>query len=310
MIRRTSPPHSRLNISRALAAVADRMVRRDAGMWLLALPTLLLFVVFNWQPLVTTVMDSFYYLQGFHAVQFVGLTNYRNVLQNAIFLQTLDNTFVYVGWSLVVGFPLPILAAVAINEMRHGRGFLKFAVYLPAMVPAIVTALLWGLLYQPGDAGLLNRLLEAFGLAPSMWLENPHLTILLIIVATTWGGFGGTTLLYLASLQGINPELYDAASIDGAGMRQKLHHITLPQIAPIILIFLVLQIIGVFQILIQPLAMTSGGPNDASMSMLLLSYYYAFKFFIPADSMAIGVITFAILLIFSALYFRLNRRFS
>lgn len=286
------------------------IIRKDLAIWILAVPTLALFVIFNWEPLVENVVDSFYYLQGFNPVQFAGLANYQSVLSNTAFVQTLDNTFIYVAWSLIIGFPLPIIAAVAINEMRRAQGILKFAVYLPAMVPSIVTALLWGLLYQPGGAGLLNRLLHVFGLAPSVWLENSHLTILLIIVATTWGGFGTTTLLYLASLQGVNPELYDAASIDGAGVWKKLKNIALPQIAPIIIILLILQIIGVFQILIQPLAMTSGGPSNASMSMLLLSYYYAFKFFIPADSMAIGVITFVILVGFSFLYFRLQRRYS
>lgn len=286
------------------------VIRKDLAIWLLAVPTLALFVIFNWEPLIENVVDSFYYLQGFNPVHFAGFANYQSVLNNSVFVQTLDNTFIYVMWSLIIGFPLPILSAIAINEMRRAQGILKFAVYLPAMVPSIVTALLWGLLYQPGGAGMLNRLLHVFGLAPSVWLENSHLTILLIIIATTWGGFGTTTLLYLASLQGVNPELYDAASIDGAGVWKKLRNITLPQIAPIIIILLILQVIGVFQILIQPLAMTSGGPSNASMSMLLLSYYYAFKFFIPADSMAIGVITFVILVGFSFLYFRLQRRYS
>jgi len=285
-------------------------IRRDLAIWILAVPTLALFVIFNWQPLVENVVDSFYYLQGFNPVHFVGLANYRSVLSNSVFVQTLQNTFIYVMWSLIIGFPLPLLSAIVINEMRRAQGIMKFAVYLPAMVPSIVTALMWGLLYQPGGAGMLNRLLNVFGLAPSVWLENSHLTILLIIVATTWGGFGTTTLLYLASLQGVNPELYDAASIDGAGIWKKLQNITIPQIMPIVIILLILQIIGVFQILIQPLAMTSGGPNNASMSMLLLSYYYAFKFFIPADSMAIGVITFVILIGFSFLYFRLQRRYT
>ncbi len=285
-------------------------IRRDLAIWVLAVPTLALFLIFNWQPLVENIVDSFYYLQGFNPVHFAGLANYRSVLSNTVFVQTLENTFIYVLWSLIIGFPLPILSAIAINEMRRAQGIIKFAVYLPAMVPSIVTALMWGLLYQPGGAGMLNRLLHVFGLAPSVWLENSHLTILLIIVATTWGGFGTTTLLYLASLQGVNPELYDAASIDGAGIWKKLRNITIPQIMPIVIILLILQIIGVFQILIQPLAMTSGGPNNASMSMLLLSYYYAFKFFIPADSMAIGVITFVILIGFSFLYFRLQRRYT
>lgn len=286
------------------------IIRKDLSIWLLAVPTLLLFVIFNWEPLVENVVDSFYYLQGFNPVHFAGLANYQSVFQNSAFVQTLENTFIYVAWSLIIGFPVPIISAIAINEMRRAQGFLKFAVYLPAMVPAVVTALLWGLLYQPGASGLLNRVLHVFGLAPSVWLENSHLTILLIIVATTWGGVGTTTLLYLASLQGVNPELYDAASIDGASLWNKLWNVTLPQIAPIIIILLILQIIGVFQILIQPLTMTSGGPSNASMSMLLLSYYYAFKFFIPSDSMAIGVITFLVLVGFSFLYFRLQRRYS
>ncbi|MBN2984058.1 sugar ABC transporter permease [Cohnella algarum] len=121
-------------------------------------------------------------------------------------------------------------------------------------------------------------------------------------------GVRGTVILYLASLQGVNHELYEASAIDGAGIRKRLRHITIPQISHIIGIMFILQIIGVFQVLYEPLTMTEGGPNNASMSLMLTSYHYAFRYFEAGRSLAVGVITFVILAALTAVYFRINKR--
>ncbi|MHB1627685.1 MAG: carbohydrate ABC transporter permease [Bacilli bacterium] len=284
--------------------------RRSVLAWLLAIPTLIVFAIFIWQPIVSEVYDSFFNLQGFAPSNFIGLQNYTNVMQNTTFVQTLFNTVWYVLWSLIIGWPVPIITALLINEMRRFQGFFKFAVYFPAMIPSIASYMLWEFVYDASPRGLLNLLLHALGFPPSQWLQNAGLTIPLIVVTMTWAGFGGTTLLYLASLQGVNPELYEAASIDGAGVFRRLWHVAIPQIASVILILVVLQIIGVFQTYLQPMVMTGGGPNNASMTLLLQSYDYAFRYFQVGKSMAIGVMTLVILLGVSALYFRLAKKFD
>ncbi|PYI55958.1 carbohydrate ABC transporter permease [Paenibacillus flagellatus] len=291
-------------------AVASRKRRllQDVPSWLLIVPSLLFFIVFHWQPLVTGFLLSFFETKGYNAVRFNGLQNYIDVMSNSVFQQTLVNTFLYVIWSLAIGFLVPIVVAVMINEMMHGQSFFKFAVYFPGMVPGVAGALLWMFMFDPGPGGLLNMMLGKLGLPMSQWLQNSDLTIPLIILTMTWRSFGGTVILYLASLQGVNNELYEAAALDGAGIWKRIRHITIPQISHIIGILLILQMIGVFQVLYEPLTMTEGGPNNASMSLMLTSYHYAFRYFEAGRSLAVGVITFIILAVMTAIYFRINKK--
>lgn len=280
----------------------------DITSWLLIVPSLVFFIVFHWQPLISGLVLSFYETEGYKAVKFVGLQNYIDVVTNSVFQQTLTNTFLYVFWSLIFGFLLPIAAAIMINEVRSLQAFFKFAVFFPGMVPGIAAALLYTILLEPGKDGILNILLGKIGLPPSQWLQDSHLTIPLIVLVMTWRGFGSTAVIYLASLQGVNHELYEAAALDGAGIWHKLKNITIPQISPIIGILLILQIIGVFQVLYEPLTMTEGGPNNASMSLNLLSYQYAFRYFKAGHSLAVGGITFVILAVITVLYYRIDKK--
>ncbi|OXS61976.1 ABC transporter [Cohnella sp. CIP 111063] len=292
---------------------ASRIVRylsREWSSWLLVVPTIIVFFVFAWQPLVSGIVLSFYKTEGYKAVEFIGLQNYVDVIQNSVFRQTLINSFLYVFWSLVIGFAFPIAVAIIINELRHGKSFFRFAVYFPNMVPAIAASMVWMLLFQPGQNGVLNMLISHLGIPAQGWLQDPSMTIPLIVVTMTLRGFGGTVLLYLASLQGINQELYEAASIDGAGVWRKLFRITLPQISNIVGLMLILQISGVFQVFGEPLVMTEGGPNNASMSLMLQSYFYAFRYFQAGHSMALGVITFLILMVLTVIYFWLDKKFD
>lgn len=285
-----------------------KVIKKDWLAWLIMLPSLFLFLIFQWGPLIEGVVLSFFRTKGFKAVRFVGFENYKDIISNSAFQQTLKNTFVYVMWSILLGFILPIIVAVIINEMHHLQSFFKFSVYFPQMVPGIAAALLWYYMFDPSKNGLLNMLLSSMGLPPSQWLQNPKLTIMLIIITMTWRGFGGTVIIYLASLQGVNTELYEAASIDGAGIWRKFINITIPQIKSIISIMAVLQIIGVFQVMYEPMTMTGGGPNNASSSLMLQSYNYAFTYFQADKSMTVGVITFLILLVFTMIYYKLDKR--
>lgn len=287
---------------------AIRVIRRDLGSWILLLPSVILFAVIIWEPLLSTIHLSFYETQGFDAVSFAGIDNYKNVLTNSTFLRTLKNTFLYVFWSLLIGYSLPLVVAVMLNEMIRAKSVFRFCFYFPAMVPGMATALMWRFIFEPGEGGILNILLGKIGLGPSQWLQDSSLTIPLIILTVTWKGFGGSTLIYLSSLQSINRDLYEAASIDGAGFFRKIRYIQYPAVKSLMLLMLVRQIIGVFQIMQEPLAMTAGGPNNASMSLMLSSYNYGFNYFQIGRSMAVGTITFLILAVFTVIYQILSRR--
>lgn len=147
-----------------------------------------------------------------------------------------------------------------------------------------------------------------FGGEPQVWLQDKNLVIPLIIISMTWRGFGSTVVFYLAALQGINQELYEAARIDGAGIIKRAKTITLPHLAPIALLMFVKQIIGIFQIQSEPMLMTGGGPNGASLSLNLQSYYYMFNYFQTERALALGTITFAILMIANIFYFRIEKK--
>ncbi|MCK9478969.1 MAG: sugar ABC transporter permease [Firmicutes bacterium] len=309
-------PTRRIAVKPAAGAPRERTNRwlnaftRNGKAWMIVLPSVLLFYFIMWRPIAEGVFLSFFKLENYQAAGFVGFQNYREVLSDTLFLGALKNTFGYVFWSLLISFLPPIIIAVALNEMVHLKGLFKFSIYFPVIVPTVAAALIWYFLYLPGDGGILNMLRHSIGLKNSEWLQNPILTIPLIITSMTWRGCGTSMVLYLAALQGVNQELYEASTIDGAGFFLKLRYITFPHLSPIILLLLVRQIVGIFQVMVEPMTMTGGGPNNASLSLNLQGYNYAFVYFQPERALALNVITFVILLGITVFYFRLDKKLS
>ena len=288
----------------------SRILAKSIPGWLLILPSLILFIMIVWRPIVIGIGYSFFDLKGFTPVEFVGLKNFKDVLSDTNFIQTLKNTIMYTFWSLLIGFPLPFICAVMMNEMMHAQGFFKVTTYLPVIIPGIATAMIWKMIYMGGEGGLLNMILYFFGIAPIDWLANKALTIPLIITSTTWNGFGGSIIVYLAVLQGVNRDLYEAATLDGCGVFGKFKAVLFPHMSGILLLQFVRQIIAIFGITEQPLTMTGGGPNGASMSLGLTNYYYAFKYAQYDRALAVGVISFMLLLIWTVVYFVLDKKIS
>ncbi len=281
---------------------------QDFSAWLLLLPAVLCIYLFIIRPQVMGIYWSFFNMKGYKVQEFVGLANYRQVISDTMFLKTLTNTFVYVLWSLVLGFLLPIFVAVILNELVHARNTFRFCTYFPAVLPGMAVSLLWFLMYYPDQGGLLNMIGSWFGLQPYSWLQDSKNTIMLIVISMTWNGCGSTAIYYFASLQGVSRELYEAAIIDGAGFFKRFFTVTVPHISGIALLFLVRQIIGVFSIMEQPMQMTDGGPNGASNTLGLLAYKYGFVSIKPQLAMAVGVIMFLILMVFTLFYFYLDKK--
>jgi len=282
-------------------------MQRDFSAWMLVVPSVLLFLFVVWRPICVGISYSFFKLRGFSPVEFVGLKNYADVMSDTNFISVLMNSIKYVVWSIIIGFPLPFIVAILLNEMVHLKGFFKISVYLPVIVPAIATYMIWYYLYLPGNAGVLNLIFGKFGIAPLGWLQNKSAVIPLMLVTSTWHGFGSTTLVYLAGLQGINTELYEACKIDGGGFFTRIRIVVLPFMKGTLLLLLIRQMISTFQILEMPLVMTGGGPNGASLSMGLQSYKYAFEYAQMDKSMAMGVITFLILICLTFIYARAEK---
>ncbi len=276
--------------------------------WVLLLPTVILLYLFIWRPSVTGIVWSFFKMKGFTPTEFIGLENYVRVVTNTEFLPILWNTVQYVFWSLLIGFPLPILIAFALNEMVFFKTSLRSAIYTPALMPGITIMLLWSFIYAPDTAGLLNQILNLFGIEPYVWLNDSNWVILYIIIEATWAAFPSTMLYFYTNIQSISADLYEAATIDGAGFFARFRHVALPSMASVILLNLVNQIINVFQIMQQPMVMTGGGPNGASMSVGYQIYKYAFEQGRVGQALALGTITFVILIFATIFYFKMQKK--
>ena len=285
-------------------------LRNNIDAWVLLLPAVVVMYLMIWRPTVIGAVWAFFKMYAYTRGAWCGLDNFRKVITHTQFLPTLWNTVQYVLWSLVLGYLPPVVIAVMINEMVHFKNGFRVTVYLPAVIPGIAAMLMWYYIYYPDQTGLLNMILVKMGMQPFGWLNNPGFVKPGIMIYSTWHGFAGTMLLYYASVQSVSVELYEAALIDGAGVWKRAWNVTRPQIEGVLLLNLIRQIISVFQIMEQPLAMTGGGPNGASVSLSYQLYQYGFNSGGKGtgQAMALGVIIFLILVVFTVFYFYLNKK--
>jgi len=281
--------------------------QRNLGGYLFLLPALVIFALFVWYPVVLGFIMSFQNVDMINPAAWVGWVNYRHVFSDPLFGIAWRNTLAFTGYALLFGYFVPIVLALLINEMRHGKGLFRLAFYLPVMLPPIVTAFLWLWLYN-ADYGLLNALLHLVHLPGGLWLENQGTALPALVVVATWGAAGSTMLIYLAALQGVPASLYEAAEIDGSNLWQRIWHVTLPTIRPIMLLMLVLQIIATMQVFTEPFVITDGGPNNATMTVLILIYNYTFQNADFGEASALGVILFLVLAVFALIYMRMTSR--
>jgi multiple sugar transport system permease protein len=283
------------------------VIQRNLSDYLFLLPALVIFGLFVWYPIIMGFVMSFQNIDLINPPVWVGWANYRRVISDPLFGIAWRNTLAFTAYALLFGYVVPIILALFINEMRHGKGFFRLAFYLPVMLPPIVTVFLWRWIYNP-DSGLLNALLSLLHLPGGLWLETPNTALPALMVIATWSNAGSTMLIYLAALQGVPASLYEAAEIDGSNVWRKLWHVTLPTIRPIMLLMLVLQVIGTMQVFIEPFTVTGGGPQNSTMSILLLLYNDAFQQADFGAASALGVMLFLVLAVFALIYMRMTNR--
>jgi multiple sugar transport system permease protein len=277
-------------------------MKKNLSGWLIMIPSLILFGFYIWQPLFYGVFLSLSKTRGFEALGFGGFDNYIEVFNDPVFLKALFNSFMYTIWSLVIGFLVPIVLAIIFNELVHYSGLMRVSMYLPNIVPMIATMLIWKFLLDPSAGGLLNSVLMSMGIKQYVWLQDANATIPIIVATMTWKAAGATMLVYVARLKGINQEMYEAAEIDGANIFQRLSFITVPQLYNLCRMLLILQILAVFQVLIEPWLMTGGGPNNASTTLMLLNWNYAFTDMHAGQAASVSVIVNLILIALTVVY--------
>ncbi|BCM70796.1 MULTISPECIES: carbohydrate ABC transporter permease [unclassified Streptomyces] len=267
---------------------------------------LLCFALFSWYPAIRAVVIAFQTYTPGSPPQWAGTANFTRVLHDPEFTAAWRNTLAFTLLALLIGFAIPFVLALVLNELRHARAFFRVVVYLPVMIPPVVSALLWKWFYDPG-AGLANEALRFAHLPTSNWSNGTDTALLSLVIVATWANMGGTVLIYLAALQSIPGELYEAAELDGANLLQRVRHVTIPQTRFVILMLMLLQIIATMQVFTEPFVITGGGPEDATVTVLYLIYKYAFLYNDFGGACALSVLLLLLLGAFSALYLRLTR---
>lgn len=274
--------------------------------YLFLLPAIILFTIFAWFPIVRSVILSFQDVKLVGGSEWIGLDNYDRMIKDPVFESAWRNSFEFAGLSVVMGFFVPVLVAILVNEMRLAKGFFRLVYFLPTVIPGVIALLVWEQIYRI-EGGYLNYLMIEMDYDIQFWLQDTSLVKPSMLVIMTWGGFGATALLYLAALQDLPVELYEASEIDGASIFNRIRHITLPHLRPTMLILLILQIIGVVQIFLEPFVLTEGGPGQATTTPVLTIYRKAFDNFQFGLASAWSVLLIIVLAVFSFIYLRVSR---
>ena len=280
---------------------------------LFLLPMLFVFGAFSWYPIVRTAIMSLQHTNLVAPATWVGLDNFRAVLHDPLLPIAVKNTAEFAGLALIFGYPIPLVAAVLMSEVRRRRGLYSVLAYLPVVIPPVVAVLLWKTFYNANPTGVFNTILGWVHLGPYPWLQSQSTALPSLVLESTWANAGGTVIIYLAALTGVNAELYEAASVDGASIWRKVWHITLPQLRGVLLLTMILQIIGTAQVFLEPYLFTSGGPANATLTVLLLIYNYAFGNSLGGDygnATALSLMLAAFLAVFSLTYLRATRSWS
>ncbi|WP_378144680.1 carbohydrate ABC transporter permease [Cnuibacter sp. UC19_7] len=276
----------------------------------IALPAILVYLYFSWGPIVSSLIMSWQNPVPGGTAEWVGWDNFAYVLTDPGLPQAALNTVYYTVLAVLFGFPVPLALAVFISELKKRAWYFSGLAYLPVVVPPVVAILLWKFFYEPSDDGVFNSILGLVGIGPLPWLNSTAMAMPSIVLETTWAGAGSAVIIYIAALTSVPSELYEAAELDGAGIWKRVWHVTLPQMRGIIGTMLLLQVIGTMQIFTEPFLFTGGGPQNATKTLLMSVYDYAFIRVDYGAATALSVLLAVVLAFFSVAYLLLTRRWS
>ena len=288
------------------------MKERTAG-WVFAGPALLAIGLFFALPALASLVLSFtdfdiYALADRANLRFVGFGNYVALLQKPLFWKAMGNTL----WFVVFGVPTIVVASLAAalmvnSRMLKWRPVWRVALFAPFVTTLVATAVVWNYLLHT-RYGLINYGLGKLGIEPVDWLGSPSTSLPAILLFVAWKTFGYNMVIFLAALQSVSGDLLDAARVDGAGWWTRLRHVTLPAIAPTVLLVSILTVAGLFQLFAEPYVMTQGGPEQSTVTVLYFMYEEGFKWWNLGSGAAVAFILFLCILAVTLVQLRVARR--
>jgi multiple sugar transport system permease protein len=264
------------------------------------LPVLVLFLLFRVWPNVHAFIISFQDYRITGESEFLGLANYRRLIDDAVFWGALRVTIVYALIAVPLTTVLALMLALLINRTLEGIGFFRALFFLPYITSFVLVAVIWKWIYRRNE-GLLNELLGIFSLGPFPWLESQQMVLPSIAIMAAWKGVGYSMMIFLAGIRGIPATYLEAAAVDGATASQRFFHITFPLLRPIVFFVVVIETISSFQVFDAIYVMTGGGPIRASYSLVYMMYDEGFRFFDFGYASSIGVVLFGMVLMVSLL---------
>lgn len=280
--------------------------------YLFLAPAVAAIFIFFFIPVIVAFIMSFtdfdiYALGDINTVRFIGLRNYSQLFQDPLFWQSLLNTVYYVVLATPLSIAVALGASLLLNsKLIKFKGIFRLSYFIPYITTLVAVAIVWRFIYHP-KFGILNYLLGLFGINPIDWLGNPNLAMPAIVLMSVWKTFGYNMIIFLAGLQNIPEDLYEAASLEGASWSQKFKAITVPMLAPTTLFVSIITIVGFFQLFAEPYIMTQGGPLNKTLSIVGYMYQEGFRWWNMGYSASISFVLFFIILIVTVIQFKLQK---
>jgi multiple sugar transport system permease protein len=295
-----------MNAKKTTFRTQERYEERLA--WLFVLPVVLGIGIFQVYPTLFSLYASLTRWNLLTPPHWVGLRNYGELFTtDRFFFQTMRNTGTYTLGVVVPAMILALFFAILLNQEIHGKYLYRAIYFIPVIAPAVAVALLWGWLYEP-NFGIINSALRAMGIAGPAWLGSTKWAMTAVIIESIWAGLGFNIVIFLAGLQGISREYYEAAAMDGAGFFRQFYSITLPLLSPVTFFILVTGVIGTFQDFTVPFIMTGGGPAGATQLVVMYLYGLAFRLQNMGTASAVAYVVFLVIVTLTVLNFLLARR--
>lgn len=280
--------------------------KQAAFAYAIILPSLAILAVFRFLPMIEAFYLSLTQYDLVHQPKFIGIANFADLLKDPLFLKSARVSLAYVVFSVVPVLPLSLGLAILFNRSLWIKNLLRSAIFMPVVMPAVVMAVVWTFMYQ--QDGVINTLLGWVGIDPIAWLRSSASALWAVILIGIWRATPYYMVIFLAGLQAIPSDYYDAAKIDGAGAWASFWNITLPLLKPTTLLVIVMNVIVAMKVFAVPMIMTGGGPADATRVLPLFIYQTAFEFFDMGRAAAMSVFLFVAVMLFSFIQVRMFTR--